>query len=35
VDTGRLSAHGKEMTVETAVSTPQGDINNKQVFTKS
>ena len=30
-----LSADGKEMTVETAISTPQGDINQKQVFTKS
>jgi hypothetical protein len=34
-ETRSLSADGKEMTVETAVSTPQGDINNKQVFTKS
>ena len=30
-----LSADGKEMTVQTTASTPQGDINNKQVFTKS
>jgi hypothetical protein len=30
-----LSADGKEMTVETAISTPQGDINQKQVFTRS
>ena len=30
-----LSADGKEMTVETAISTPQGDRNQKQVFTKS
>ncbi|MBI3400238.1 MAG: hypothetical protein HY048_02360 [Acidobacteria bacterium] len=34
-ETRSLSADGKEMTVETAVSTPQGDINTKQVFTKS
>src|SRR3954468_15556406 len=27
-----LSADGKEMTVQTTASTPQGDINNKQVF---
>lgn len=30
-----LSADGKEMTVEIAISTPQGDRNQKQVFTKS
>ena len=30
-----LSADMKEMTVETAISAPQGDINQKQVFTKS
>jgi len=30
-----LSADGKEMTVETAISTPQGDQNRKQVYTKS
>ncbi len=30
-----LSADGKELTVQTTASTPQGDINNKQVFTKS
>jgi hypothetical protein len=30
-----LSADGKDMTVETAVSTPQGDVNHKQVYTKS
>jgi hypothetical protein len=30
-----LSADGKEMTIQTTASTPQGDINNKQVFTKS
>ena len=30
-----LSADGKDMTVETAISTPQGDINRKQVYTKS
>jgi hypothetical protein len=29
-----LSADAKEMTVETAISTPQGDLNQKQVFTK-
>jgi len=29
-----LSADGKEMTIQTTASTPQGDINNKQVFTK-
>jgi hypothetical protein len=29
-----LSADGKEMTVETAFQTPQGDRNQKQVFTK-
>jgi hypothetical protein len=29
-----LSADGKDMTVETAFSTPQGDRNQKQVFTK-
>lgn len=30
-----LGADMKEMTVETAISAPQGDINQKQVFTKS
>ena len=30
-----LSADGKEMTVETAISTPQGDQNRKTVYTKS
>lgn len=30
-----LSADGKEMTIQTTASTPQGDIDNKQVFTKS
>jgi hypothetical protein len=30
-----LSADGKDMTVETAISTPQGDQNRKQVYTKS
>jgi hypothetical protein len=30
-----LSADGKEMTVDTAISTPQGDQNRKQVYTKS
>jgi hypothetical protein len=30
-----LSADGKEMTIQTTASTPQGDINNKQVYTKS
>lgn len=30
-----LSTDGKEMTIQTTASTPQGDINNKQVFTKS
>jgi len=29
-----LSADGKEMTVHTTASTPQGDIDNKQVYTK-
>lgn len=30
-----LSPDLKEMTVETQISTPQGDLNQKQVFTKS
>ena len=30
-----LSADGKDMTIETAISTPQGDQNRKQVYTKS
>jgi hypothetical protein len=30
-----LSADGKEMTIQITASTPQGDINNKQVYTKS
>ncbi len=30
-----ISADGKDMTVETAISTPQGDQNRKQVYTKS
>ena len=30
-----LSADGKDMTVEIAISTPQGDQNRKQVYTKS
>jgi hypothetical protein len=30
-----LSADGKEMTIQTTASTPQGEVNNKQVFTKS
>ncbi len=29
-----LSADKKDMTIETALSTPQGDINQKQVFTR-
>ena len=34
-ETRSLSADGKEMTIENAISTPQGDMNSKQVFTKS
>jgi hypothetical protein len=34
-ETRSLSADGKEMTVETAIAAPQGEMNNKQVFTKS
>ncbi|MBZ5555849.1 MAG: hypothetical protein LAO77_01105 [Acidobacteriia bacterium] len=34
-ETRSLSADGKEMTIENAISTPQGDLNTKQVFTKS
>lgn len=30
-----LSSDGKEMMVETAISTPQGDQNRQQVDTKS
>src|SRR5262245_15651186 len=30
-----LSADGKEMTIRTTASTPQGDVDNKQVYTKS
>jgi hypothetical protein len=30
-----ISADGKDMTVEAAISTPQGDQNRKQVYTKS
>ena len=30
-----LSPDKKEMTIETAISTPQGDINQKQVYTKT
>jgi hypothetical protein len=30
-----LSADGKEMTIHTTATTPQGDIDNKQVYTKS
>jgi hypothetical protein len=33
-ETRSLSADGKEMTVETAATTPQGEMNSKQVFTK-
>ena len=34
-DVRSLSADGKEMTVQTAISTPQGDQNRKTVYTKS
>jgi len=30
-----LSADGKDMIVETSISTPQGDRNTKQTYTKS
>ncbi len=33
-ETRSLSADGKEMTVDTAVSTPQGDVNQHMVYTK-
>ena len=33
-ETRSLSSDGKEMTVETAATTPQGERNSKQVFTK-
>ena len=34
-ETRSLSADGKDMTVDTATTTPQGDFNRKTVFTKS
>ena len=34
-ETRSLSADGKDMTVESATTTPQGDVNRKTVFTKS
>jgi hypothetical protein len=34
-ETRSMSADGKEMTVEQAISTPQGERSTKQVFTKT